>query len=340
MKSRLVFLYVFSIVIIFVLAVLVLNFDVEPKEANNTKNDDENKETKIINFESNKKIELYRSKNDQIEELDLNTYLLCVVASEMPFKYEYEALRAQAIVARTYLFRKLNEGIEPIGDVCDNYAHCQAYSQIEDLKPIWKKEKGYTEDEIEEGIEKIKKAIVQTDGMVITYNNELINAVFHASSPEKTEDAKAIWSKNDVPYLKSVENVEDENYEYRESIKSVSYEKFNSALLENDYIDNDVSLDSFLNVKINSYTDSGRVKDVSIGDAIVSAEDLRTLFGINSTNFTIENNKSEIIFNVLGFGHGVGMSQVGADAYAKQGMSAEEIIHHYYTNVEIINLNE
>ncbi len=339
MKSRLVFLYVFSIVIIFVLAVLVLNFDVEPKEANNTKND-ENEGDKIINFESNKKIELYRSKKDQIEELDLNTYLLCVVASEMPFKYEYEALRAQAIVARTYFFRKLNEGIEPIGDVCDNYAHCQAYSQIEDLKPIWKSEKGYTEDEIEEGIEKIKKAIVQTEGMVITYNDELINAVFHASSPEKTEDAKEIWSKNDVPYLKSVENVEDENYEYRESIKSISYEKFNSVLLENNYIDSDISVDSFLNVKINSYTDSGRVKDVSVGDTIISAEDLRTIFGINSTNFTIENDKSEIIFNVLGFGHGVGMSQVGADAYAKQGMSAEEIIHHYYTNVEIINLNE
>lgn len=339
MKSRLVFLYVFSVVIIFVLAVLVLNIDVEPKEANNTK-DDENEENKIINFESSKKIKLYRSKKDQIEELDLNTYLLCVVASEMPFKYEYEALRAQAIVARTYLFRKLNEGIEPMGDICDNYAHCQAYSQIEDLKPIWKREKGYTEEEIEEGIEKIKKAIVQTDGMVITYNNELINALFHASSPVKTEDAKAIWSKEDVPYLRSVENVEDEDYEYRESIKSISYEEFNSILLENNYIDSNISVDSFLNVKINSYTDSGRVKDVSIGNALVSAEDLRTLFGINSTNFTIENTKSEIVFNVLGFGHGVGMSQVGANAYAKQGMSAEEIIHHYYTNVEIINLNE
>lgn len=302
---------------------------------------EEIKEEKIeeekINFESDSTINLLRTKTGQIEAVDLNYYLLCVVASEMPFKYEYEALKAQVVVARTYLFNKMSKNGEENADACDSYAHCQAFNDLENLKEIWRK-KGFTDNEILDGENKIKKAIVESSGEVITYNNELIDAVFHASSPIKTENASAIWSGKDIPYLKSVDNIEDEAYERRKTINEISYATFKNTLIDKGYIF-DLSKDDFTNIKINEYTESGRVKNVSVGNHLIKAEDLRTMFSINSTNFTITNYEDKIAFNVLGFGHGVGMSQVGANEYARQGKSYKDIIHHYYTNVDIVNID-
>lgn len=299
--------------------------------------DEEKKKEEKINFESGNTISLLRSKTGQIETVDLNYYLLCVVASEMPFKYEYEALKAQVVVARTYLFNKINNNKEEMADVCDDYAHCQAFNDIENLEQVWK-EKGFSEKEIIEGENKIKKAIVESEGEVITYNNEIIDALFHASSPEKTEDASAIWSGKDIPYLKSVENVEDNDYERRESTNVVSYATFKNTLIDNGYID-DLSIEDFSKTCISEYTQSGRVKTISVGPYCIKAENLRTLFSLNSTNFTLNVNDEKIEFHVLGYGHGVGLSQVGANTFAKQGKNYKEIIHHYYTNVEIININ-
>ncbi len=298
----------------------------------------EEKESEIINFESGDIISLYLSKNDEIKALDLNYYLLCVVGSEMPFKYEIEALKAQAVVARTYLYNKMNQNIEERGDICDSPNHCQAYTELETLKNAWRK-KGYSEEEIESGIQKIKQAIMETDGLVVTYNGELINALFHASSPQKTEDISAIWGNIEVPYLKSVENMEDDSYENRSSVVEVSYINFKNTLIENGYL-TDLSIDEFKTLKINSYTNSGRVKDVSFSLYCIKAEDLRKLFGLKSTNFTIEVLEDSVVFNVLGFGHGVGLSQVGADWYAKQGYGFRDIIYHYYTDVEITNIQK
>jgi stage II sporulation protein D len=329
LKPKLVFLYTVSLLLFLIICVLAIC-------SKNTIEKTVEEEEKI-NFESGNYINLLRSENKQIETLDLNYYLLCVVASEMPFKYEFEALKAQAVVARTYLFNKIQNNKEEQGDVCDNYTHCQAFNDIEKLEKIWKN-KGYDDEEIRIGEEKIKKAILETDGKVITYNNEIINALFHASSPQKTEDASAIWSGEDVPYLKSVESVEEEDYEKRKSENIISYATFKNTLLDNGYID-DLTIDEFRNIQINEYTKSGRVKSISVGKYNIKAEDLRTLFGLNSTNFTFQINENNIEFYVLGYGHGVGLSQVGADTYAKQGLSYEDIIHHYYTNVEIVNIS-
>lgn len=330
MKSKLAFLYILSTLLIFLIVVLAI-FSVKKVEEVEI----EKKEGEEISFESNNRIQLLRSKNSQIEEVDLNYYLLCVVASEIPFKYEYEAIKAQTVVARTYLFNKIINNIEECGDVCDDYRHCQAFNDIEKLEIIWK-EKGYSLEEIEEGINKIKKAIVDTENQVITYDGEIIDALFHASSPEKTEDAKAIWSCQDVPYLQSVENVEDETYENRNSKVVVSYATFKNSLIDSGYLE-DLNIDEFLNIRVNEYTESGRVKDVKVGSCNIKAESLRTIFNIKSTNFTISVNEENIEFNVLGYGHGVGLSQVGANTYAKAGKTYDEIIHHYYTNVNIVN---
>ena len=295
----------------------------------------EEKEDEKINFESPESIELYNTQNDQIENVNLNYYLLCVVASEIPFKYEYEAIKAQVVVARTYLFNKIVNNLEEKGDVCDDYRHCQAYTPLEKLNEIWKN-KGFTDKEIEEGKEKIQKAILDTKNQVIIYNGKIIDALFHASSPQRTEDAKAIWSCEDIPYLKSVENVEDETYENRNSQTILPYSVFKNTLIEKGYVEN-LTDEEMLNTKISEYTDSGRVKTIQVGNYKIKAEDLRTLFGIKSTNFTLSVDSENIVFNVIGYGHGVGLSQVGANTYAKLGKTYDEIIHHYYTGVDIVD---
>ncbi len=329
MKVRLALLYVLSAFFASVIIVLaVLNF----KKTEEVVKENEEEE---INFESNHTIQLYRSEKGQIEEIDLNNYLFCVVASEMPFKYEYEAIKAQVVVARTYLFNKILNNVEEQGDVCDDYRHCQAFNEVDKLEEIWKN-KGFSVAQIQEGEKKIRKAILETENQIITYNGQIINALFHASSPQRTEDARAIWSCEDIPYLKSVENVEDLDYENRESEEIVPYSVFKEALISKGYID-DLTLKDFCNICISEYTDSGRVKNISVGTYKISAEDLRGIFNLNSTNFKLKVDENNITFDVLGYGHGVGMSQVGANTYARQGKTYDEIIHHYYTDVDIVD---
>lgn len=333
LKSRPFILYIFLAFLIAVSVVLIVNrknseIDIEEKN--------EIEKVKIEELASLEKVKVYDALKGEIRELDLNYYLFCTTASEIPFEYEIEAIKAQAIVSRTYLYNKILTNAEKDADICTDYRHCQAFLELNKLEEIWK-EKGFSDEEIAVGERKIKEAVETTDGIIITYNGTAINALFHASSPICTENAKAIWSNEDVPYLKSVENVEDENYERRNSQTIVDYEDFKNGLKSKKYFDN-LSFEDFQNTKINEYTETGRVKNVKVGNAIVKAEDLRTLFGLNSTLFTIDIEENKIIFNVTGFGHGVGMSQVGANHYAKDGYTYEQIIHHYYTGVELENI--
>ena len=331
MKARLAFL-LFAISLLVILVVI--------NNKNNNGNNEINEEIHHISdleFQSKDNIALLRRKTGKIEELNLNYYMLCVVASEMPFKFEFEALKAQAVVARTYLYNKIEKNLEDVADVCDDYSHCQAFLDLCDLERIWKEEKKYSSEEIMFGEEKIKKAILDTDGEIITYDGNIINALFHSSSYMRTEDARAIWNHEDVPYLRSVESVEHP-YDNSESECRVSFVKFKNLLIEKGYY-NELSMEDIQNIKINSYTDSGRVKDLTLAGSLVDATDLRQFFGLKSTNFTINIEGDELVFLVKGFGHGVGMSQVGADTLAKQGASYKDIIQHYYTGVDITKIN-
>lgn len=341
LKSKLVFLYIFSACCLAVIFIILVSSSKEVK-ADNIENDLDNTKSDInneINFESLDKIQLYRSVNGKIDELNLNYYLLCTVASEMPFKYEYEALKSQAIISRTYLYNKIINNKEENADVCDNFAHCQAFNDLDKLEEIWKNVKGYSDEEIKEGEEKIKRAIVETDGQVISYQSIIIDALFHASSPHGTEDASAIWSHENIPYLKPVESVEDEDYEYINSKVEVDYATLKNTLIDKGYLE-DLTIDEFSNIKILDYTKGNRVNKVRIGQNDIKAEDLRILFGLKSTDFKFEIRDGKIVFDVCGFGHGVGLSQVGANSYARRGWSAEEIIKHYYQGVDIVDKSE
>ena len=297
-----------------------------------------NENEQIIEYKANQTIRVKFSKSGEIVAMDINDYLRGVVPSEMSPTYEIEALKAQALVARTYTYRKIESGGEgQDADMCDSYAHCQAFYTKEKLFEIWAR-KGYTEKEILDFWNRINEAVVATQNEIITYNGKCIKAFFHASSPERTEDISQIWGGENLPYLKSVENTEDENYANRTSQVRVSFVKFLNELQNNFEEFKNIDEENVINTRICDYTISGRVKNIEVCGIKVSAEKLRTIFGLKSTNFTIEITDEELIFNVIGYGHGVGMSQVGANYLAKNGMKYDQIIKYYYTGVKIEKL--
>lgn len=294
-------------------------------------------EEKNINFFKGSTLRLKKVSTNEIVAMDINEYLSGVLPSEMPPYYEMEALKAQAIIARTYTYKRIQESMNTRDyDITDTHTIDQAYITKEKLFQVWE-QRGYDENTRMEYWNKVISAIKDTEDVVAIYDGNYINAYFHASSPVKTEDVSQIWGKISYPYLVSVENVEDEDYANRTSVVELSYEDFKAKIVEN--VDDNYTIKENRGdniVCINEYTSSGRVSTVSIGNNIVSAEKLRTIFGLKSTNFTIELKESTIVFNVIGYGHGVGMSQVGANYLAKQGKTAEEIIKYYYTGVLVI----
>ena len=278
-------------------------------------------------------IKLYHTKTGDVEELPIDEYLYGVVSSEMPVKYEIEALKAQAVVARTYTIYQIthNTGKHSDADVCDNYACCQAWISKEDRFAKW------DEKDAENKWEKIGNAVDSTQGKVITYNGDVIDAFFHSNSGGITETASNVWGGQNFPYLKSVETSgEDEYSEYNSEVE-ISKDELTNKLkekhseIEINYEEDDV-------IKIIEFTESGRVKKIKFGNVEIAGTEARTILGLKSTNFNFEIRDNSVIFFVKGYGHGVGMSQTGADSLAKQGSSYEEIIKHFYSNVEIINL--
>lgn len=338
MKSTKVY-YILFFMIILTTALFCVNL----LKKQNIKNEEyykQKEEKNIIEFKADEEIRVKMHETGEIIAMDINDYLRGVLPAEMSPKYDIEALKAQAIVARTYTYKQIQnkkEGID--ADICDNYAHCQAFYNKDKIYEIWKN-KGYTMDEIFEYWDKINNAVVDTQGMVITYNNEIINAYFHASSPIKTEDISQIWGCESFPYLISVDNKEDESYENRYSEVCVSYDELVNKINEDNNINGFIKKEEVPSICINEYTISGRVKNIKINKVIISAEKLRGLLGLKSTNFSIsvDDLNSIVKFSVIGYGHGVGLSQVGADTYARNGMNYEQIIKHYYTGVEIKTL--
>lgn len=341
MEHKLSFLRLFTAFLIILSVVLfVINI---LSEIDNKKEETEKKkleeEKNIIEYKANQTIRVKMSKTGEVIAMDINDYLRGVLPSEMPPSYHIEALKAQAIVARTYTYRKMEYGIEgEDADICDSYLHCQAFYNKDKILSIWTS-RGFDESLRNDYWKKVNEAVVSTQNKVILYNNEYIKAFFHASSPERTENIDQIWGGEKLPYLVSVENKEAEDYQNRYSTVKLTFEEFKNKLREN-YNASNICDEDIKNTCINEYTTSGRVKNIKVGDLIVSAEKLRTIFGLKSTNFSINIDENTICFNVVGYGHGVGLSQVGANYLAQNGMSAEEIIKYYYKGVEIVTLSE
>lgn len=279
-------------------------------------------------------IKLLHLSNNQVEELKIDEYLYGVVSSEMPANYELEALKAQAVVARTYTIYQIinNNGKHENADICDDYSCCQAWISKQDRMAKWQ------ENEAESNWNKIMQAVNDTKGKIITYNAEPINAFFHANSGGVTESSLNIWGKIDYPYLKSVETVGEEGYtQYASQVTFSKQDLINKIKTKYEDCVIDFSQQDCINIL--EYTTSGRVKTIKFGNIEIAGTEARTLLGLKSTNFTFSIEGENIIFSVTGYGHGVGMSQTGADALAKEGSDYESIIKHFYTNVEIIEVN-
>ena len=337
-----ILLYILSFIILFF--ILPIIFTITPKAeteevVSNIENvtqeqPEQEVETTIYDYQKYKTIKLFHSGSGQIEELPIDEYLYGVVSSEMPANYEVEALKAQAIVARTYTIYQImnNSGKHPGADICDNSSCCQAWISKDERLSKWAPE------EAESNWNKIVDAVNSTSGRIITYQNKPINAFFHSNSGGKTESSLNIWGGIDYPYLKSVETAGEEGYtQYSSEAKFTKEELLNK--LKEKYEDCEIDYSQENCIQILEYTTSGRVKTIKFGNKEIAGTEARTILGLRSTNFTFTISGDEIIFSVIGYGHGVGMSQTGADALAKSGSNCEEIIKHFYTDVEIVEVN-
>ena len=275
-------------------------------------------------------IKLLHADADKVEEIQLDEYLYGVVSAEMPASFEEEALKAQAVVARTYTIYKIvnNDGKHGEADICDDSGCCQAWISKEDRLEKW------DEDKREENWNKIVDAVNSTQGKIITYEGKPINAFFHSNSGGATEAPIDVWGGSGYPYLQSVATAGEDAYSQYSSEATFSKEEFEEKIKEV-HSDFEIDFDEKDCIKVEEYTDGNRVKTVKIGNLELSGVEVRTILGLRSANFKVTINDNEIKFEVTGYGHGVGMSQTGADSLAKEGQSYEDIIHHYYTDVEI-----
>ena len=277
-----------------------------------------------IVFTENMEIPVLIAAENKVVNMSLEEYCVGVLAGEMPASFEPEALKAQAMAARTFTVRQYLAMGKHDGKaaVCTDYHCCQAWQSDEQLRAKWG-------DDYEANLTKIRRAVADTEGMIITYENKPISAVYHSTCGDKTEAAGDYW-QSDVPYLKSVTCGYDGEAPKLHTEAFFSYDDLARRL--------GVGEEAVAAMAPVAYSDSGRVKDVAIGEKHISGVDLREQLQLASTNFTIEKKEGGIAFQVQGYGHGVGLCQYGANGMAKAGFTGEEIVKQYYTGVDIQNI--
>ncbi len=269
-----------------------------------------------------KTFKILRSDTNKIEEISYDDYIFGVVAAEMPALYESEALKAQAVAAHTFTLHRKATNSGKGYDITDNFQVDQAFITMEDAKKKW----GENADEY---INKIKTAVSETKNLALTYNGEIILAVYHAISSGKTETCQNVWGGN-RPYLISVTSVGDKLSNDYISTKEITLQDV-KKVFGNLKLTNNAN-DYFKNI---TKTDAGTVKKVTLCGNEISGSTIREKLNLRSACFDVSCKNNLFTFTVYGFGHGVGMSQNGANYMAQQGADFKEILHHYYTGCKI-----
>lgn len=295
------------------------NSNVTEKDREDEKKNDVNSEIKveedakeeITEDVKEELITVYRTNGDVIN-IGLTEYLVGVVAGEMPASFPMEALKAQAVVARTYTMKSLQ-----IGRKLTDSTSTQVYKDNNQLKNLWGKD-------YDRYYQRIYDAVTSTDNICVYYNGNYIDAVYHSTSNGYTEDAVNVWG-NSIPYLQTVASTWDQNVS--SYLKTITKE-------ESDII-SILGLENLDEIQILERNNSGRVEKVQVGNKIFSGVELRNMLGLRSTDFEIIKDNNIITITTKGYGHGVGMSQYGAKGMAEQGYTYREILNHYYTNVNI-----
>ncbi len=263
-------------------------------------------------------------------QLMLEEYVVGVVAAEMPASFEPEALKAQAIVARTYVLMHLPK---PVGaadlnqdvTVSSNPGNFQAFITEEEMKERW-------HDQADFYLEKIRTAVYNTYGLVVTYNGEMVTTPYSSTCGGCTEDNADVWG-SDLPWLQSVPCTWDEEAPRYHGEVEMTLKKAAQKL--SDATNTNVNAQDIAKMKQVSKTVGGRVKEVKIGEKSYLGTQLRTAWGLNSTNFCWQVDGSNINFSTIGYGHGVGMCQYGANGMAKAGKTAQEILAYYYQGIKL-----
>lgn len=285
---------------------------------------------------ADKKVKVLVS-SGEVTQIPLFEYLCGVLSGEMPASYETEALKAQCVAAFTYMvYRMEGEKAHPglISEhkgayVCTDYTHCKAYISEQDAISKWGQE-WYNKY-----WDKIESAVSSVLGKVITYDSKPINAVFHSMSAGKTENARDVWGA-DIPYLVSVESLADKESSSYESTVTISETDFESALIEeNSGCDLTQEVSDWIGEI--ERTEAGGIKSIIIGGISFKGEDIRRIFSLRSSNFDLSFVDGNFIFKVRGYGHGVGMSQNGANEMALEGELYDEILKYYYKGTQIVD---
>ena len=262
---------------------------------------------------------LYDREKETKQTLELENYIIGVVSAEMPASFNEEALKAQAVAARTYalyMIKHSNKDYDLISDISN-----QGYYDKEDMMLKWGKDYEYYYN-------KIKKAVNDTKGEVLTYNDEVIIAYYFAMSNGKTENVQNVF-REEKDYLKSVDSSWDKNVRDFEVRKCFSYEEFKNKLNIKD---------NYINIQDIKRNNTNRVEHIVINNKIYRGTDIRKLLNLRSTDFDIIL-KDNIYIYTRGYGHGVGLSQWGANEMAKMGHNYKEILYYYYQNTKIKNIN-
>ena len=245
----------------------------------------------------------------------------------MPASFETEALKAQAVAARTFTVKHMaGEARCRSGHtVCTDPSCCQAYITVGQMKKSWG-------DRFDTYYNRIRDAVLSTAGQVLTSGGELVNAVYHSSSGGRTENSEAVFAVA-LPYLVSVESEGEETMPEFSSVKTYPREEFVAAV--NAAFPDAMLSDPEKDVTVWERTESGRITIIRLGGTVVTGQQLRSALKLHSTNMLFSFTPDSVIITCYGYGHGVGMSQCGANAMAKRGADYTEILKHYYTGVEI-----
>ena len=276
-------------------------------------------EKTTIHFESNQIVRVKREKLNTIEKVPLEKYVIGVLSGEMPTTFPMEALKAQAVAARTYVLRKIEYAKEQEYDVVDTVAN-QVYYNNDELKERWK-------DDYEEKMNRIQKAVLDTQGEYLTYQGEIAQAFFFSTSTGYTENCEEVFQES-LPYLRSVKS------DWEEDISPV-FEDSKTFTLEEFYQKLNLDANSNFSIQITDRTSTGRVRTLNINGKDFKASDVTTALGLRSSFFEIQKNEEQIVIHTKGFGHGVGMSQYGAYGMAENGSNYQEILKYYYQGIEI-----
>lgn len=300
------------------------------------------KEPSVIKEDTVDKImvSVLNTTNNKAMSLSLDEYIKGVVAAEMPVTFNIEALKAQAITARTYTMNKLKafggntNAVHPQYDLCTDYRHCQAWISKEDRLSAWSKNAELSSVNNIELWSKIEEAVDSTQGMVLTYEGSLISPLYHSTSGGNTENSEDYFPSS-MPYLRSVSSEYEGDSPYMSTTFEVSTKDFNNTVKEK-YPDIKLNESKMIdNIEILSHTEGGKVEKIRLGNKVLTGREMRELLNLRSSEFSISQKGTTLLFTVVGFGHGVGMSQYGADGMAKAGYTYSEILKHYYTGVEI-----